>query len=199
MQILCEFDSGGVLVDDMGLGKILQLLVYVFLEKQVGWFDMLVLVVMFISLIFNWLDEVECFVFDLCVLVLYGVGWCCDFVCIDEYDLVLIIYVLLLCDVVELGKWWFYLLIFDEVQNIKNVIIKVVVVVCELVVWYCLCLIGMLLENYFGEFWLLFYFLMFGWFGDVCQFVQDYCMLIEKYGDEVCFSYLVVCLWLFLL
>lgn len=70
--------------------------------------------------------------------------------------------------------------IFDEVQFVKNLVMKFYCVV----VFFCLdvmfVVIGMLMENSFSEFWVLLKFIVLGFFVFVWKFCEQYIQLIEQ-------------------
>src|SRR5690606_40563836 len=78
---------GGILGGDMGVGKTLQTLAHLLLEKQAGRLDRPALVVMPTSLIPNWQDEAARFTPELRVLTLHGPSRQKHFAEIAGYDL----------------------------------------------------------------------------------------------------------------
>ncbi|MGB8973593.1 MAG: DEAD/DEAH box helicase, partial [Pseudomonas capeferrum] len=166
-----------------GLGKTLQALAHLLLEKQSGRLTAPALAVMPTSLVPNWLDEAQRFAPDLRVLALHGPGRSKHFAALHDYDLVLTTYALVPRDLEHLRAQPWHLLVLDEAQNIKSSTSKAALAVCELQAEQRLCLTGTPMENNLGELWSIFHFLMPGWLGDLKHFNQDYRTPIERHGD----------------
>ncbi len=184
LQFLRRFGFGGILADDMGLGKTLQALAHVLAEKEAGRLDAPCLVIAPTSLMFNWRAEARRFAPDLKVLTLHGPERKGRFQWIEESDLVLTTYPLLVRDIEQLKRHRFHLLILDEAQAIKNPRAKVSRQVRELNSRHRLCLTGTPLENHLGELWSLFDFLMPGLLGSQARFRRLFRAPIERQEDE---------------
>ena len=91
---------------------------------------------------------------------------------IDESDLVLTTYPLLVRDIRYLARHDYHLLILDEAQAIKNPRTAVSRHARELRARHRLCLTGTPLENHLGELWSLFDFLMPGMLSSASRFSQ---------------------------
>lgn len=191
MQALRELEVGGILGEDMGLGKTLQALAHLLCEKQAGRLDRPALAVMPTSLIPNWLDEALRFTPQLRVLALHGNNRQKDFARLSEYDVILTTYALLSRDLDTLLQHSWSVLILDEAQNIKNPASKTAQAARQLEARQRLCLSGTPLENHLGELWSLFHFLLPGWLGDSKTFNRNYRTPIEKHGNRERLQHLV--------
>ncbi|MEI6946397.1 SNF2-related protein [Paraflavisolibacter sp. H34] len=119
LAFLDHFNFGGCLADDMGLGKSVQVLAFVLLQRQKmpGAANLLVAPA---SLIFNWQAEVRKFAPSLKIVTQYGPQRARNTAAFAAYDLVLTSYGTLLSDVDFLKKYTFNYIFLDESQNIKN-------------------------------------------------------------------------------
>ncbi|MGB0845397.1 MAG: SNF2-related protein [Thiolinea sp.] len=184
LQFLREFNFNGVLADDMGLGKTIQALSHMLLEKQSGRSTLPNLVIAPTSLMSNWRRETEKFTPELSVLVLHGSERKQHFAQINDYDLVLTTYPLILRDEEVYRDLAFNYLILDEAQYIKNAKSKTTQVIYELKTQHRLCLTGTPMENHLGELWSMFHFLMPGYLGPQDRFSRLFRTPIEKQGDH---------------
>ncbi|TVS12481.1 MAG: DEAD/DEAH box helicase [Wenzhouxiangella sp.] len=184
LQFLREAGFGGILADDMGLGKTIQTLAHILLEKQSGRLDRPALVVAPTSLMFNWRSEARRFAPELRVLLLHGPKRRGEFQWIEDADLVLTTYPLLVRDLAWLKKAHWHLLILDEAQAIKNARTRASRSARQLSARHRLCLTGTPLENNLSELWSQFDFLMPGLLGSDAQFRSHFRQPIEKGGDE---------------
>lgn len=119
MNFLDEFNFGGCLADDMGLGKSVQVIAFI-LSQRTRAKQNTNLVVVPTSLIHNWQDEVRKFAPDLSMLTLYGTDRVKDTTDFDNYEIILSSYGTLLADIGFLRKYTFNYVFLDESQNIKN-------------------------------------------------------------------------------
>ena len=181
LQCLRTIQFGGILADDMGLGKTVQTLAHLQYEKEQGRLVKASLIVAPTSLVWNWYDEAKRFTPELKVLVFHGSDRHSDN--FDDYDLVISTYGLIQRDKVRFLDYYFYYLILDEAQSIKNARTKTTQIVQQLRGKHRLCLTGTPLENHLGELWSLFHFLMPGLLGDAKQFRQYFRLPIEKHSD----------------
>jgi Superfamily II DNA/RNA helicases, SNF2 family len=104
LQRLAQLSLGGVLADDMGLGKTLQVITHQLLEKESGRAQAPSLIVVPTSLLFNWEREVEKFAPGLKVLRLHGPSRHHEHARLDQYDVVLTTYSLLVRDIEALSS-----------------------------------------------------------------------------------------------
>lgn len=177
LVIMYEKKFNGIFVDEMGFGKIIQIIflfVYLVCEKGNWGFY---LIIVFISVMLNWEMELKWWCFSFKIFIYYGVqkerkfkwqGWIkfnVFYVCIIFYKLVLQDYQVFCC------KNWCYF-ILDEVQNIKNFKLQCWQLFFNFNSQRCLFLIGIFLQNSFMELWFLMYFLMFYVFQFYCEFKE---------------------------
>ena len=155
LQFLREFEVGGILADDMGLGKSVQAIAH--LLEQRGTIPHLLVVPT--SLVPNWLAEIERFAPSLRVLTLHGPGRERLHRRIDESDVVITTYALLVRDELFLEREW-DVAILDEAQAIKNPQSKVARTASKLSAKQRICLTGTPMENHLGELWSLMNFAM---------------------------------------
>ena len=185
LQFLREFGFAGILADDMGLGKTVQALSTVLVEKHTGRANGPSLVVAPTSLMGNWRRETEKFAPDLRVVVLHGAERAEHFKSLQDYDLLLTTYALLLRDLEIHKQNNYHYLILDEAQAIKNPATKQARAVCQVQASHKLCLTGTPVENHLGEVWSQFRFLMPGFFGDQKHFNRTFRNPIEKTADSL--------------
>lgn len=117
---LDDHNFGGCLADDMGLGKSIQIIAFILLQRQKVVRNINLLVVP-TSLLFNWQEEIKKFAPSIKVYTLYGANRSIDRKQFDDCEVVLTSYGTLLSDVVFLRKYTFNYIFLDESQNIKNV------------------------------------------------------------------------------
>jgi SNF2 family DNA or RNA helicase len=163
LQFLYEFRCGGILGDDMGLGKSVQAIAHLLrLRRDSTAGPQRVppsLLVVPTSLVPNWLAEIERFAPSLRVLTLHGPNRERLFGRIGQSDVVLTTYALLLRDEILLEREW-NVAILDEAQAIKNPQSKIARCVSHLSAKQRLCLTGTPMENHLGELWSLMNFVM---------------------------------------
>ncbi len=119
LNFLDDFNFGGCLADDMGLGKSVQVIAFILsLRDKVKQNTNLIIVPT--SLIFNWQHEIEKFAPSIRVLTLYGTDRIKNINDFSQYEVVLTSYGTLLSDVVFLKHYAFNYVFLDESQQIKN-------------------------------------------------------------------------------
>ncbi len=165
------------------LGKTVQALAHLMIEKTTGRLDRPSLIVAPTSLMTNWRLEAARFTPALQVLTLHGPQRRKHFKEIPNYDVVLTTYALLPRDQKELQSYSYHLLILDESQAIKNPKVQTGKVARSLDVRHRLCLTGTPMENHLGELWSMFDFLMPGLLGNEFQFRRLFRRPIEQFGD----------------
>lgn len=184
LQFLREFEFNGILADDMGLGKTVQTLTHLLKEKEAKRMHKPCLILAPTSLMSNWRREAEQFTPKLKVLILQGSERKQNFDKINQYDLILSTYPLLVRDHETLLAHEYYYLILDEAQIIKNPRAKAARMARDIKCQHRLCLTGTPMENHLGELWALFDFLMPGCLGNQKSFNQHYRNPIEKQGND---------------
>ncbi|UII20215.1 DEAD/DEAH box helicase [Fulvivirga ligni] len=119
LNFLDEFNFGGCLADDMGLGKSVQIIAFILaLKAKQGKKPHLLVVPT--TLMFNWKSEIEKFAPELEVFELKGADRQRDTDLFGKYDIILTSYGTLLADVVFLKNFTFSYIFLDESQQIKN-------------------------------------------------------------------------------
>jgi len=184
LQFLCSYHLNGILADDMGLGKTVQTLAHLLVEKEQGRLNLPCLIVAPTSLMGNWKREASVFAPELNVLILQGLERSQHFESINDYDIVLSTYPLLVRDEDVLLKHEFHIVVLDEAQVVKNPKSKAAQVIRKFHASHKLCLTGTPMENHLGELWALFDFLMPGFLGNMKQFNRVFRVPIEKHGSS---------------
>lgn len=184
LQFLSNHGLGGILADDMGLGKTLQVLTHILHEKNSGQLKSPCLIVVPTSLLSNWQSEIKKFAPSLSSLVLSGQNRKNQYKLINEIDIIIISYGVMIRDQKQLTEFHFHLHVLDEAQAIKNAKTRAAKVASSINSSQRLCLSGTPIENHLGELWSLFNFLMPGFLGSQKQFEHIYQIPIEKAGDS---------------
>jgi hypothetical protein len=183
LQFLSTVGLSGILADDMGLGKTLQTLAHILVEKEAGRLRRPCLVVAPTSLIPTWRNEVHRFAPDLEILVLHGNDRRDLYKVLDQHELVLTSYALLIRDAEHLLSRRWRMVVLDEAQAIKNPSTKLARTATQLQADIRLALSGTPMENHLGELWSIFNFLMPGFLGDRETFRRVFRNQIEKEND----------------
>ena len=183
LNFLFDYGFGGILADDMGLGKTVQALAYLQHRKDIGQLNKPALVICPTSLVGNWEAEAKKFTPNLTTLKLHGPERKQLFAEINNHDIIISTYPLLVRDSEELDAFEFSELILDEAQIIKNPTAKMTQTVKKIHSDHRLCLTGTPMENHLGELWSIYDFLMPGFLGSLSAFNKHYRTPIEKEGD----------------
>ncbi|RMI27593.1 MAG: hypothetical protein D6681_00315, partial [Calditrichaeota bacterium] len=122
LNFLHEFRFGGILADDMGLGKTVQVIALLLHLKEQGQLPHPALIVVPLTLIFNWWEEFQKFAPHMKVLRYHGNRSERSRLAktFSEYDVILCSYGVVLQDQRILGQQRFEYIILDESQKIKN-------------------------------------------------------------------------------
>ena len=184
LQFLREYELNGILADDMGLGKTIQALSHLLLEKEQGRLTGPSLIIAPTSVLFNWAKEVEKFTPSLSYIVIHGSKRQEHFENLDQYDIVITSYPLVLKDTEVHQQHVYYYLILDEAHYIKNPKTKLYQGVLTLKAEHKLCMTGTPMENHLGEFWAQFNFLLPGFLAGYQQFSRLFKTPIEKHNDH---------------
>ncbi len=170
LKMLKENGFGGILADDMGLGKSLQMLALLMEEKSKA------IIVCPTTLMLNWVSEIEKFAPSLRVLVVMGTiderRASIKNVC--EYDVVITSYDLMRRDYELYSDIVFDYAIADEAQFIKNPETKNAIAVKKINALHRFALTGTPIENNLGELWSIFDFIMPGYLGSYVAFRDKY-------------------------
>ncbi len=183
LQFLRKHELGGVLADDMGLGKTIQALAHIVAEKQAGRLRAPCLVVAPTSVVPNWMSEIARFAPKLRAVALQGPNREENFVKLDEADIVVTSYPLLLRDAKTLLPRQWQIAILDEAQAIKNPLSKGAKLAWQLKAKQRLALTGTPVENHLDELWSIFTFVMPGLLGGSREFRRLFRTPIEKHHD----------------
>lgn len=181
LNFLNEYNFQGCLADDMGLGKTVQTLALLQTLKANNNLKTSLLVVP-LSAIPNWGDEINKFTTNLTYFVLNGKNnlKAKDII---KYDIVLCSYATLRQKLTLLKDFEFDYIILDESQNIKNYTTMTAKSVKVLKSKHRLALSGTPIENNMTELWSLFDFLMPGFLGNIDYFKDFFMNPIIKDGN----------------
>lgn len=119
LNFLDDFNFGGCLADDMGLGKSIQVIAFILSQREKSSHNVNLLVVP-ATLIFNWIREIEKFAPSIKVLVLHGSNRNKGTAGFRDYEVILTSYGTLLSDIHFLKAYTFNYIFLDESQNIRN-------------------------------------------------------------------------------
>jgi len=179
LKMLKENSFGGILADDMGLGKSLQVIALLSSEKSHS------IIVCPTTLILNWVSEIKKFAPTLSVLAVSGpLDERVEMIKTSEkYDIVITSYDLIRRDV-DLYTQTFDYAIADEAQFIKNPETKNAIAVKKLKSKHRFALTGTPIENHLGELWSIFDFIMPMYLGAYETFRERYEVGVAQ-GDAV--------------
>lgn len=183
LRFLNEYQLGGCLADDMGLGKTIQTLALLLSQKE-NKAENPSLLIMPVSLLYNWASEAEKFTPSLRILLYTGTGRDKDTARFENYDLVLTSYGIVRLDIETLKTFRFNYVILDESQAIKNPSSITTQAVMELQSRHRLILSGTPLENSAMDLWSQMTFINPGLLGSKSFFQKTYLVPIEKNNDE---------------
>lgn len=172
LSFLYRFQFGGILADDMGLGKTIQVIALLLNLNQQKKLDNPVLVIVPLTVLFNWENEIKKFAPSLKVICYQGSRAERQKIArkFHQYNAVLLSYGILLQDHNILSKYPWCYLILDESQKIKNPNTKTYKAVKSLEIPHRLCLTGTPIENSLTDLWAQFNFLNPGMLGTLKQF-----------------------------
>ncbi|NCD72269.1 DEAD/DEAH box helicase [Mucilaginibacter agri] len=119
LNFLDEFNFGGCLADDMGLGKSLQIIAFILSQRE-RVIRNTNLIVVPTSLIFNWQQEVAKFAPTIRIHTIYGADRIKNTEDFNRYEIILTSYGTLLSDINFIKDYHFNYVFLDESQNIKN-------------------------------------------------------------------------------
>ncbi len=119
LNFLDDFNFGGCLADDMGLGKSIQIIAFMLLQNEKVERNTNLLVVP-TTLIFNWQAELKKFAPSLSVHTLHGSDRMREIKGLDNFEVIITTYGTLLTDINYLKNFEFNYVFLDESQRIKN-------------------------------------------------------------------------------
>ncbi len=212
LKKLENFNFSGCLADDMGLGKTIQTIAVLleshnkgnvntfsnpdfvnansqldFFNKasnEPGKFVQASLIVVPLSLIYNWQQELQRFAPSLLVYTHSGLYRSQSASVFHLYDIVLTTYGMVRNDIEMFKKYNFTYVVLDESQNIRNPLSKAYRSVRSLQCQYRLALTGTPIENSLVDLWAQINFLNPGLLGGLKQFKKMYVIPIEKQNNE---------------
>jgi non-specific serine/threonine protein kinase len=183
---LHDFHFGGILADDMGLGKTVQVISLLLKLKELNQLNQPALIVMPLTLIFNWKEEIQKFSPSLNVMIYWGSraerqkqvkG-------ISKYDVILCSYGIALQDQHSLMEETYSYLILDESQKIKNPDTKTYRAVNRLKASHKLALTGTPVENSMVDLWAQLNFLNPGLLGNLKHFRNRFIDIPPEEKDD---------------
>lgn len=186
LKTMAEYGFSGILADDMGIGKTIQVITLLEDEKLHNP-DSISLVVCPSSLLLNWQSEIDKFSKTLTSILITGssderkllIKNCRD------YDIVITSYDYLKRDIDEYDDLLFKYQIIDEAQYIKNHNTKNAISVKQIQAVHRFALTGTPIENSLAELWSIFDFLMPGYLYTYSYFKKVYEQPIVKENDMV--------------
>jgi SNF2 family DNA or RNA helicase len=142
------------------------------------------LIVMPLSLIHNWLQEINRFAPGLNVLQHIGSNRPDSLDTFNDYDLVLTTYGTVRNDIEMMEKYLFRYIILDESQIIKNASSRNFIAIKKLHAEHRLALTGTPIENSLADLWSQFSFINPGMLGTLSFFKNEFVTPIEKKSDD---------------
>jgi len=186
LSMLTESGMGACLADDMGLGKTVQVIAHLTLQAKNGKEKKKTLLVCPMSIIGNWLRELQRFAPTLRPYVHHGIKRCSgeQFSRAQEgADLVITSYQTVQRDAELLTSCQWDCVVLDEAQNIKNHTTKQARAVRKLPAASRIVLTGTPVENRLFELWSIMEFLNPGYLGSATSFQKQFSIPIEKHHD----------------
>jgi non-specific serine/threonine protein kinase len=183
---LNKFHFGGILADDMGLGKTVQVISLLLKLKELNRLIQPALIVMPLTLIFNWKQEIEKFAPGLNVLVYSGNrrDRQKQLNKVSKYDVILCSYGIALQDQHFLTEEKYSYLILDESQKIKNPETKTYRAVSRIKAPHKMALTGTPVENSLVDLWAQLSFLNPGLLGNITQFEKRFVDIPPEEKDD---------------
>jgi superfamily II DNA or RNA helicase len=176
LRTLKELGLNGILADDMGLGKSVQVLALIKSLKAEGALSRPVLLIAPKTLIFNWELEIRKFAPDLSVYAFAGPARNRTPAFLEKHHLILTSYGMLRSETPLLCAMKWEYVILDEAQAIKNADTLTSRAVKHIPAAARLSITGTPVENSAADLWSQFDFLMPGFLDDLASFK-------ERYGD----------------
>ncbi|WP_009631378.1 DEAD/DEAH box helicase [Synechocystis sp. PCC 7509] len=189
LQYLEQLGLNGCLADDMGLGKSVQVITQLVMEKEAIEDVLPTLLIAPTSVVGNWQKEVEKFAPHLRVMVHHGsnrIKLEAEFIeAIAQHDIVITSFNLARQDEKLLQSVEWQRVVIDEAQNIKNPKTAQTKAVLKLSSHHRLALTGTPVENRLLDLWSIFNFLNPGYLGKEAQFRKSFEIPIQKDNDRV--------------
>ncbi len=183
LSYLSSFRFGGILADQMGLGKTLEVIAHAERRKELEG-PSPILVIAPTSVTHTWENEIKKFAPSLRTLRLQsGSERAAKYETIHDYDVVITSYALARLDAHRLERFRFRTLVLDEAQNAKNPASQIAKVVRGLQADHRLALTGTPVENSLRDLWAIFGFVEPGLLGSEASFRRRFELPIAD-GDE---------------
>lgn len=214
MLLFYNNNFNGILVDEMGFGKIIQIISLVIYLIEKKYQNGLYLVIVFLSIFINWNLEFDKWVFFVFKIVYKGFlnirKLQQEKICCGEFQVLFIIYEYIIKDRLLFSKIkWFYMII-DEGYCMKNLNFKFSVIIQQYYsICFCFILIGIFLQNNLVELWVMFNFVFFNIFKLVKIFDDWFNIFFVNIGGQdkmefmeeeqifvICCLYKVLCFFL---
>ncbi|MDJ0717299.1 MAG: DEAD/DEAH box helicase [Prochloraceae cyanobacterium] len=184
IQYLEQLGLNGCLADDMGLGKSLQVIALLVLEKEAAEQKFPTLLIAPTSVVGNWQKEIEKFAPHLRSLIHHGSNRSKDEKKFIEaslkHDIVITSFTLARKDAKLLKSITWQRIVLDEAQNIKNPKAAQTKAILKFGAKHRLALTGTPVENRLLDLWSIFNFLNPGYLGKEAQFRKSFEIPIQK-------------------
>jgi SNF2 family DNA or RNA helicase len=167
---LSEWGAGACLADDMGLGKTVQAIAVLLHRAHLG----AALVVSPVSVMPNWISEVNRFAPTLNVKILRNIDRETTLASLEPGDLLITSYGLLLSEEEAITAKQWATVILDEAHAIKNYTTKTSKTAMSLQADFRVILTGTPIQNHLGEIWNLFRFINPGLLGNLSYFTDTF-------------------------
>lgn len=183
LNFLDDFNFGGCLADDMGLGKSAQIIAFILTQRKKNKENTNLLIVP-TSLLFNWQQEVVKFAPSLKLFTHYGSRRANNLKEFDQYEVILTTYGSILADARFLKEYTFNYIFLDESQLIKNPGSQRYQSVCLLKSRNKIIITGTPLENNTFDLYGQLSFACPGLFGSKQHFRDLYAIPIDRFKDD---------------
>jgi SNF2 family DNA or RNA helicase len=177
---LAEWEGGACLADDMGLGKTIQTLALLLHRASSG----AALVVCPLSVINNWISEINKFAPTLNVKILTSGNRAQIIGSLDSNDVLIVSYGILQTEEKALSQVFFSTIVLDEAHTIKNFTTKTSKAAMQLQASFKMVLTGTPIQNHLGEIWNLFNFINPGLLGTLAHFTDHYIKTEDKTSQK---------------
>ncbi len=183
LNFLDDFNFGGCLADDMGLGKSAQIIAFILSQRKKNKQNTNLLVVP-TSLLFNWQQEIAKFAPSLKLFIHYGSRRANHVKDFNQYEVVITTYGSILSDARFLKEYTFNYIFLDESQLIKNPGSQRYQSVCLLKAKNKIIITGTPLENSTFDLYGQLSFACPGLFGSKQHFRDLYAIPIDRFKDD---------------
>jgi SNF2 family DNA or RNA helicase len=167
---LSEWGAGACLADDMGLGKTVQTIAVLLHRAHIG----AALVVAPVSVMPNWISEVNRFAPSLTIKTLHNVDRAATLNSLSAGDLLITSYGLLVSEEKTVSAIQWATVALDEAHAIKNLNTRTSKAAMSLQANFRIILTGTPIQNHLGEIWNLFQFINPGLLGSLSHFTNTF-------------------------